>query len=627
MKRILALLLCLCLALSPGALSALASEELPSDAAAPESPAEGGIPAEALPEEAPPAPDGGGQPSPALEEGEDAWNVLYYNVYPDSEDLVLMAGETVGIGGHPSRIPTWDGMSFTWHLTPDLSGDPVDPASYTIGSEDDTLSFYGYLSTVCVRLHESDGAIIDEKYVNRGAIFDVTKQLQRCVDWPAGWADENGVLFDTENTPITENIDLYAVDGSFRVTYMYGDKYLGSEGFLSPGAPKHAPASIPALDDSIGYYVITHTDITGWTDETGKAADIGAAVTGDGTLYAVAGSDGADDTWDFGWTMTSATGTLAITGEGDLKTVYASVVLPPWHCLRDSITRVVVCEGVTGLCRDFFWDLSLAETYELPSSLETLGHAAIHPTPSLRSVAVAAKDGYAFAGWVDEEGALFSSEELCAGAGYAGDLTASRLRIWAEGRFTDVSGSSWYHDAVQFCYQAELMNGISETLFDPNGSATRGQVVTVLWRLAGEPAARDSGFSDVPDGKYYSAAVAWASANGITTGYPDGTFQPNSAVTRQEFLTFLFRFTEAWAGEQPPSCDSDPLEGFADRGLVGSWAQSAECWSVATGLQEGSLDGGVLRLNPTQSIRRSEMAAFLMRYCIAIVYAGTEAVS
>jgi len=168
------------------------------------------------------------------------------------------------------------------------------------------------------------------------------------------------------------------------------------------------------------------------------------------------------------------------------------------------------------------------------------------------------------------------------------------------------------------------MNGMSDRIFDPNGSATRAQVVTVLWRLAGEPASSGSSFSDVTAGSWYADAVAWAAEAGVTTGYPDDTFRPNNAVTRQEFLTFLFRFTEAWAGEQPSSCDLDPLAEFADRDLVGSWAQSAECWSVAAGFQQGSLENGALYLNPTQSIKRSEMAAFLMRYCTAIWYGGSE---
>lgn len=630
MKKLLSFLLCLSLIFSLGVLPALASEDMPEEAASAVTEETGNspepLPAAPEPEEAEPLP--AEEPAP-IPDGRAAANVFYYSVYPGSEaEPVLLDTEVIDVGGYPGNVPTWDGMSFTWYFSADLSGRPVDPTQHTITGESDTLVFYGYLNTVFLRLHWygiNGESITTEKAVSRGSIFDTSSLTLLC--WPAAWANADGDIFDLETTPIREDTELYAVKGSIRLTYMSGSQFLGSEEFLAPGAPKHTPAQIDGLDDSPGYYKIVHTDIAGWTDESGQAVDMNSLTVGaDRALYAVAGFVPTEPDevpgWDFDWSVTTATGTLAITGDGDLKGVYDPII-PPWHYLRDTVTRVVVDGEVTGLCGGFFWDLNLVESIELPYSIETLGHDAFRRTPKLQSVTVQGSDEFEFAYWLDEVGLTLTNDELASGAAYDGDLTACWLYAWVEGQFTDVASSAWYHDAVQFCYQFGLMNGMSDTLFAPTGTATRGQVVTVLWRLAGEPVMQDqrwyAAFSDVPGSAYYSDAVAWAAAFEITTGYTDGTFRPNSAVTRQEFLTFLYRFTESWLGEQPPACDREPLEEFVDQADVASWSEQAECWSINAGLQTGVANSdGTLSLKPKQSIKRSELATFLMRYCVVL---------
>ncbi len=624
MKKLLSILLCLCLALSLGLLPALAAEEAETEVpmiGETEEPLSEGA-AEA-PEEPAPVPDGGIQE-----------NVCYYSFIPGSEeDPTLLDTEVVAVGGHPGSIPTWSGMSFTWYLAADLSGDPVDPASFTVADGDDVLSFYGFLDTVCVRLHAQNGGVTQEVFLNPGDTFDTARQAEYSTgDWPAGWADADGNLFNTENTPIRQDIDLYALPGSIRITYVYEDQWLASEGLFDPGTPKHAPTAYIRYyyDEDLGMTGQPYS-IIGWEDESGRAVDISTVtVAASRTFYAVldhspevekAETD-PDYDWGFDWSLDTFTHTLTLGGAEVLTPVAAGpdgIWTTPWAKDAASIENVVVEEGVKELDAGFFYGLTELKTIELPYSIERVAHDIFLASDKLDSIAVA--DGYCECiGWLDEDGFVFSGERILNGEKYSGDLYSAWIYTWTEGRFTDVGSTAWYHDAVQFCYQTGLMNGVAGSLFSPGGTATRGQVVTVLWRLAGEPYLEDESwygaFSDVPSDAWYSDAVAWAAAFGITTGYTDGAFRPGTPVTRQEFLTFLYRYTESWLGEQPPACDRDTLREFADYADVASWSEQAECWSVNAGLQNGSENkDGTYSLNPRQSIKRSEMAAFLTRYC------------
>ena len=641
MKKLLSILLCLSLVLSLGVLPAIAAED---DSSAVGEAAET-IPEEDQPEAPAPeeAPAAGEEDAPAADGG-DAENVYYYYVRTGADAAVeLMKKESVEVGGHPSYNPTWDGMVYTWYLNADLSGSPVDPSSYTIKSTSDKLTFYGYLDSVSITMHMPAGSSVDsfgQQYVNRGGYFNPNHEFTVLPDgyWAAGWTDAAGNLFDAENTPVTQDIDLYALTGAFRVTYMADGRKVGGEGFLSAGTPKHAPTSCLMVGSS-GQNGLDQRqyDIIGWKDENGSAVDINTVIiTEDRTLYAVldipaplTDPDEAPETdWGFDWRVED--GELFI---GGLETLSPVAAQPdgswttPWSGNASHIHCVVFANGVKEIKSGFLRDLPNVERIELPITIERVGHDIFLSSPNLAEVIVWGPEGYELSGWCDGNGNVFELAEICSGTEFYGDLSPAWIRAWVEGRFTDVSETSWYHDAVQFCYQAMIMNGISDTAFSPNGTATRAQVVTVLWRLAGEPEGGGSSFSDVSAGKYFSDAVAWAAANGITNGYTDGTFRPNNAVTRQEFLTFLYRFTQYWA-EPNEDYEGDPVSDFADKASIGSWALPAERWSTACGLQVGVQNSdGTYSLNPTQTIKRSEMATFLMRYCYSIVYGESDAVS
>ena len=121
--------------------------------------------------------------------------------------------------------------------------------------------------------------------------------------------------------------------------------------------------------------------------------------------------------------------------------------------------------------------------------------------------------------------------------------------------FTDVPQSHWANEAVGYVYENDLMNGVSATMFQPGGSLTRAMFVTILGRMAGaEEESGESGFADVPAGRWYSAYVAWAAGEGIVDGTGNGCFSPNSPVTREQMATMIARYVDSADLPLPETC-------------------------------------------------------------------------
>ncbi len=173
--------------------------------------------------------------------------------------------------------------------------------------------------------------------------------------------------------------------------------------------------------------------------------------------------------------------------------------------------------------------------------------------------------------------------------------------------FVDVNSGAWYYDAVSFVYNKGIMNGVTSTTFEPNSTVTRGMVVTMLWRMAGEPYVSGGSFSDVASGRYYSTAVAWAAKNGIVDGYSSTVFGVNDPVTREQFATILYRYAK-YMGY---STTGSSLTGYYDANSVSSWARDAMGWAVRNGIITGS---GNSRLNPTGTASRAEVAQMFMSF-------------
>ena len=183
-------------------------------------------------------------------------------------------------------------------------------------------------------------------------------------------------------------------------------------------------------------------------------------------------------------------------------------------------------------------------------------------------------------------------------------------------RFLDLPPvGSWDRTAIDYTVERGLLCGVSPTRFDPAGTMTRAMVVTVLWRLAGEPEpAQAPAFADVPAGKWYAGAVAWAADAGIVQGCSQTAFAPARAVTREQFVTFLYRYAQ-WAGTAgtPEEGAADVLAVFADADRASQYACEALSWAVSRGILCGENVSGARWLRPRMTATRAESAALLMR--------------
>lgn len=175
--------------------------------------------------------------------------------------------------------------------------------------------------------------------------------------------------------------------------------------------------------------------------------------------------------------------------------------------------------------------------------------------------------------------------------------------------FADVPSGSWYYDDVAYVYDTGLMTGLTATAFGPNLSTTRGMIVTILWRMENEPAAKHGcPFADVRRGSYYEQAIAWASENGIVTGFDASTFAPDRAITREQLAAILFRFA-AYRGMDAVTLREN-LSSFQDQAAISAYAVSALNWAVGEGLMQGTGD----KLEPTGNATRAQVAAMLRRF-------------
>ena len=195
-------------------------------------------------------------------------------------------------------------------------------------------------------------------------------------------------------------------------------------------------------------------------------------------------------------------------------------------------------------------------------------------------------------------------------------LAAAREALKTAGcpstNFTDVEENGWYHTGVDFMVRNGFMNGVADDAFDVDGNLTRAQLVTILYRIAGEPESTATNpFADVADGQWYTNAVVWAAENGIVKGVNTTTFAPNDQITREQIATILFRYAKAEKVE-------GKLAGFPDAEKVSDYAADAMAWAVEQGLINGiSESDGKTYLAPQETATRAQIAVILMRYLTA----------
>ena len=231
------------------------------------------------------------------------------------------------------------------------------------------------------------------------------------------------------------------------------------------------------------------------------------------------------------------------------------------------------------------------------------------------------KAGYVFTGWSGTDLVGEDNLTVTIPAGSIGDrrYTAhwefdptiiAALNPTPNADFLDVSRVDWFYYDVRYVCENGLMNGTSRNWFSPYGTATRGMLVTILYRMENEPRCFGSAaFSDVKPGAYYEKAVVWASQNNIVSGYTDGTFRPDAPVTREQLASILYRYT-LYRGQDVSAGETTSLTGYGDAQAVSSYALPAMRWACGTGILQGA-NG---KLNPSGLATRAQLAAMLHRY-------------
>ena len=248
------------------------------------------------------------------------------------------------------------------------------------------------------------------------------------------------------------------------------------------------------------------------------------------------------------------------------------------------------------------------------------GAAASCPAGSVRAtVAVNAADDLTAWSLADDGSISAVSGAYDAGQQtYAFDVVNGVTAI-ARFPFTDVVAGTWYYGAAAYACNNGLFAGMTPTTFAPNATMTRAMLVSVLWRLAGEPAPKaPNTFVDVPDGAWYTDAVTWAAENGVVSGIGGSRFDPSGFVTREQTAEILYNYAHSKGYDVSARAD---LTVFPDAGSVSGWAEKALSWANAAGLINGTVRDGQTILDPQGSASRAQVAMILMNYVEHVVNA------
>lgn len=182
--------------------------------------------------------------------------------------------------------------------------------------------------------------------------------------------------------------------------------------------------------------------------------------------------------------------------------------------------------------------------------------------------------------------------------------------------FLDVKRSDWYYEAVNYVYNNQFFSGMGDHTFSPDATMNRAMLMTVLYQMAGAPKdeleSAQVSLNDVPDHAWYAPYVKWGVAQGIASGTGNGGFTPEGQVTREQVVVMLHSFASKYTGQSVKA--SGDLSGYADHGLVSSWAVQAMSWAVEQGVISGSADGEQVLLVPQGNASRAQVAAMLRSF-------------
>ena len=285
------------------------------------------------------------------------------------------------------------------------------------------------------------------------------------------------------------------------------------------------------------------------------------------------------------------------------------------------------------------WQLDeITVTLSDPQQVCTVPSISVRLGGSYGALPTLTKDGWTFNGWFNERGEKIESTTLVTNgaphtlyARWTSNYIPPAPREDDDGYsrayrkcprdktcpayiFTDLDLRLWYHDGIHFCVENGLMQGLPGSLFAPGGAATRAQLVTILWRLAGEPEAADAGFADVSPDDWFAAAVNWAEETGIVLGYGDGRFGPADPVNREQLAAVLYRCARERGDDVAKASDVSILS-FEDSAEASEWAVPALQWACSTGVIAGTTESA---LSPKATATRAQIAAMIMRFLVEV---------
>lgn len=477
----------------------------------------------------------------------------------------------------------------------DADGNRLNTLTVQAGT-DFTLGMDGYM-------YAYGGSLKPEDRETHGAALD-PEDLQICT------VGEDGTLTPVEGKTIGEDGQVtlsFAAAGSY-VLSAIGDEYTD---IVSPWLPVTVTAA-PKSNDA-GVRSVTVADIE--------------AAAGENNTYTVTVPYGTDVTADSFVIVTSDSGATvgALTHDGNVwsftitaedgvtsRTYTVTVSFTEAPKSNDAGVRSITVAGVkakTSVNNEYTVTVPYGTNVTASSFVIITNHAratvgALTHIKNVWYFTVTAEDGVTTASYT----VTVTTAALPTPIKPAVDNTKPASDSKPKLPFTDVSTSDWFYSDVMFVYENGLFSGTDSRSFSPNASMTRAMLVTVLYRLEGEPAGTgSSSFSDVRSGSYYEKAVAWAAANGIVTGTGSTSFSPDAKVTREQLAAILYRYA------QYKKLDTDAgakLDSFSDAGNVSGYASEALSWAVS----EGLINGASGRLMPKGDATRAQVAAILHRF-------------
>ena len=482
---------------------------------------------------------------------------------------------------------------YTWFT--DTDGNRLDTFTVQAGT-DFTLGMDGYM-------YAYGGGLKPEDRVTHGAALD-PEDIQICT------VGEDGTLTPVEGKVIGENGQVtlsFAAAGSYVLSAM-GNEFTN---IFSPwllvtvtAAPKSSNADVSSVtvagvEATAGEnntYTVTlpyGTDVTAgsFVIVTSDAGATVGALTNEGNVwtFTVTAEDG----------VTSKTYTVTVSFTEAPKSNDAGV---------SSIT-VAGFKAVAGANNSYTVTVPYGTVVKTGSFVIVTRHpratvSALTNTRNIWSFTVTAEDGVTTAVYTVTVNTAALPEPITPGVDNKKPASKPEVKL----PFTDVSTSDWFYDDVAFVYKNGLFSGTDSRSFSPNASMTRAMLVTVLYRLEGEPTVTGrSSFTDVRSGAYYEKAVIWAAANGIVTGTDSTSFSPDAKVTREQLAAILYRYAQYRKLDTDASAK---LNSFTDAGSVSAYASEALGWAVS----EGLINGASGKLMPKGDATRAQVAAILHRF-------------